>query len=143
MNLLPLTRDEANAFNRARFWRVVRDESETTWPPRLVFSAAASFAAKGSRLWPSLRTRGAALVAFLAAFFTGVALTGGVSTTGGGFEEGSGRGEGSASAIMYDHGIPVIWAGSRDDGEREAAWWLMRAWRDHRAAMAPARQEGA
>lgn len=41
----------------------------------------------------------------------------------------------SASAIMYDHGIPVIWAGDRDGAEREAAWWLVRAWRDHRAAL--------
>lgn len=38
----------------------------------------------------------------------------------------------SASAIMFDHGIPVIWAGSRHDAELEAAWWLWRAWRDHR-----------
>jgi ERCC4-type nuclease len=42
---------------------------------------------------------------------------------------------GSASAIQYDHGIPVIWAGSREDAERHAAWWLVRAWREHRAAL--------
>jgi len=51
---------------------------------------------------------------------------------------------GSASAIMYDHGIPVIWAGSREDAERHAAWWLVRAWREHRAALgASGAQEGA
>jgi ERCC4-type nuclease len=48
---------------------------------------------------------------------------------------------GSASAIMFDFGIPVIWAGSRDEGERHAAWWLVRAWREHRAALGAA--EGA
>ncbi|AUX33179.1 MULTISPECIES: ERCC4 domain-containing protein [Sorangium] len=42
---------------------------------------------------------------------------------------------GSAGAIMFDFGIPVIWAGSRDEGERHAAWWLVRAWKEHRAAM--------
>lgn len=47
----------------------------------------------------------------------------------------------SAGAIMFDHGIPVIWAGSREDAERHAAWWLVRAWREHRAAMGAA--EGA